>query len=98
MTAQTARRADYRARDDARTDALVAHREAVEGRGTVLTFRVPNRRVRIRPTGRCPWCGSSCFEVRWPNVDTESHHASYRGSIVCLPCGRRCADLVVGGD
>lgn len=81
-----------------RTEALVAHREAVEGGVTVPTIKVPNRRMQLRFRGACQFCGGSMFDLRLPSVDLEHPHVSYRGSVDCMLCGRTCATLVIGEE
>jgi biotin operon repressor len=81
-----------------RTEAWQAHREQIEDGKSIPTFTVPDHRIQIRPRGTCQFCRSSIFDLRLPAVDLEHPHVSYRGSIICMLCGRDGATLVIGGE
>jgi hypothetical protein len=95
--ASRAIKADQRATAQARTEALEAHRDEIEGRGRVRTVSLPTGSVRIRPTGHCPFCAGAAFRVEYPILDLARPRAQDRGSIICLLCARTCVVLVIGG-
>lgn len=63
----------------------------------VPTINIPNRRVRVRFTGACPYCGGTMFEAYLPPADVEHVHVTHRGDVSCLLCGREVAKLAIGG-
>lgn len=89
-------RTEQKLLEQRRTDAWRAHRAGIEDGVDVPVIRVPNRRVQIRFTGRCPFCRGTAFDLHWPTVDLEHPHVAYRGAVHCLLCTREVAKLVIG--
>ncbi len=84
-------------RADQATAAWEQHQGEIAARGAVRTVRVPNRHIRVRFTGQCPFCAATAFSLDLPTVGVDRPHVSARGDVLCLLCGRAVLHLQIGG-